>query len=805
MDHEIAKKVTAMFDNRRFNRSRSSLFTAFATSVIALIVFMIVIFSNLSVRDDFSEVMTIEIKTVVPYLPLKSEKESNNNPIKQQITLNNNTSTNNTNNLQILEVFGGKGVSENFQQRAKEFLRDDCEVNFMMTWISPAEMFGKREILSIESVFKSHPRGCLMILSSTMDSPQGFEILKPFLDRGYKVISITPDLPFLLKNTAGESWLEEIQTDMIVLKSFKGLRNVIGAQTLEPVSRKWTRLNNAVLVFDKNHPLLLKCIEEFALTFNGNVWGHNGPYLVSRVARAVEGTDGYNFTVMTPPAFYPVNWVEIEKLFKVPRTEKDLKRVKVKVLEMQKRSYGLNRSVMVSVDGDSVKLNVGGEVFETTASTIQSTCPDSLLAALSNPTSHGSIPVFIDRDPEIFSVILNLLRTKTLPANSSGSFSKQELLDEALYYGVESLLRSAMLPPPLLGFDASLISTITPATDGVPSAFTATAGDASLWIAHGGQISVYDWSLSHTGTVRTHLNDITSICRVWAESAAIGSGSASGLHFYDLSGGRYVGSTHWTDPEDPRIHKARVAAVTDSSNGVFASFECMHRENSVLQIDKSTLQVAAVIGQQPGSSAKTTVPEKLRWLPTNGVLVGSAVQRGVFGCSGYIRIWDPRSRGIVWETSEPGSGRSSRFGDSLADMDVDVEDLTIFKVCSKSGDLGMADIRKLGEDPWVYMSDENPGAWKSEDGGYSVVHCYRKQVLAARGGGLEVWSSVKEKTSDDPNSSYRRNFVDKEEDSERGMISKIEAGGDRLYVSREFMEGVEVWESSNFSGIVSFE
>ncbi|CAN6992244.1 unnamed protein product [Brassica rapa subsp. trilocularis] len=367
MDNVVAKKVTAMFNHRRLNRSRSSLFTTFAASVISLIVFTIFIVSHVLVRD-ISEVVRIEIKTVVPYLPLRSEKEQSNYTI----------TVTESNNLHVLDVFGGRDVSEKFQQRATEFLRDDCEVNFMMTWISPAEMFGKREILSVESVFKSHRRGCLIILSSTMDSPLGFRILKPFLDRGYRVTAITPDLPYLLKDTAGETWLEEIQTgkrdpgkislaqnlsnlmrlaylfkfggvyldtDMIVLiilKSFKHLRNVIGAQTLEPVSRNWTRLNNAVLIFDKNHPLLLKCIEEFALTFNGNVWGHNGPYLVSRVARAVEGTEGYNFTVMTPSAFYSVNWVEIEKLFKVPRTEKDLKRVRVKVFEMQRRSYGLH-------------------------------------------------------------------------------------------------------------------------------------------------------------------------------------------------------------------------------------------------------------------------------------------------------------------------------------------------------------------------------------------------------------------------------------------------------------------------------
>ncbi|CAN8259993.1 unnamed protein product [Cochlearia groenlandica] len=364
MDNEIATE----FDHRRLKRSGSTLFTAFAATVIALTVFTFIIVSNLSIKDiSEEEVMTIEIKTVVPYLPLSSEKEFNY-PGK-------NLTVNDTNNNNHLQVFEGKDVSEKFQQRATKFLRDDCEVKFMMTWISPAELFGNREVLSLESVFKSHPRGCLVILSATMDSPQGFKILKPFLDRSYRVTAITPDLTYLVKSTAAESWLDEIQTgirdpgkislsqnlsnlmrlaylfkfggvyldtDMIVFKSFKTLKNVIGAQSLEPVSRNWSRLNNAVLVFDKNHPFLLKCIEEFALTFNGNVWGHNGPYLVSRVARAVEGSNGYNFTILTPPAFYPVNWVEIEKLFKVPRTDKDSKRVNVKVLEMRKRSYGLH-------------------------------------------------------------------------------------------------------------------------------------------------------------------------------------------------------------------------------------------------------------------------------------------------------------------------------------------------------------------------------------------------------------------------------------------------------------------------------
>lgn len=375
MDHDIEKRV---IDHRRLNQS--SLFTAFAFSFITLIaVTTLVLMSNFSMQPqrDFSEVK-IEIKRVIPLpqLPLSSENESKSKQVAMT-SPNPNITTVNKKILVLIEMFSGDNLSDKFQRKANEFVGDSgCEVNFVMTWISPADLFGKREVLAIESVFKSHPHGCLMILSATMDSPQGYTTLKPFLDRGYKVVSVTPDLPFLLKGTTGEKWLEEIRsgkrdpgkislaqnlsnlmrlaylykyggvyldTDMILLKSFKGLNNIIGAQTLDPSFTNWTRLNNAVLIFDKNHPLLLKFIEEFARTFNGNVWGYNGPYLVSRVAtRAAVEEEYNNFTVMRPSAFYPVNWLEIEKFFKVPKTEKESKWVKVKLLQMQRRSYGLH-------------------------------------------------------------------------------------------------------------------------------------------------------------------------------------------------------------------------------------------------------------------------------------------------------------------------------------------------------------------------------------------------------------------------------------------------------------------------------
>jgi lactosylceramide 4-alpha-galactosyltransferase len=272
------------------------------------------------------------------------------------------------------EILKSDNLTKEFLGRVLEFFNNECDVRFFMTWISPVESFGRREFLALESLFKVHPHGCLLILSRDLDSIQGYRILKPLLDRTFKVAAITPDLSFLFKNTPAETWFEEIKsgnkdpgeiplaqnlsnlirlavlykfggiyldTDFIVLKSFADLRNAIGAQSID-VSKSWTRLNNAVLVFDMNHPLLLKFIEEFASTFDGNKWGHNGPYLVSRVVQKVAGRPGYNFTVLPPMAFYPVGWNRIGGFFKKPENKVESRWVNAKLLQLSGETYGIH-------------------------------------------------------------------------------------------------------------------------------------------------------------------------------------------------------------------------------------------------------------------------------------------------------------------------------------------------------------------------------------------------------------------------------------------------------------------------------
>ncbi|PWA98189.1 Alpha 1,4-glycosyltransferase domain-containing protein [Artemisia annua] len=267
---------------------------------------------------------------------------------------------------------------DEFPVRVREFFNKKvndtaaCKIKFFMTWMAPLGMFNDRAIHSIESIFRTNPHACLLIVSNSLDSPKGREILGPFGEKGFRVIAVTPDFDFLFKNTMAEVWFSKlirghvksgdiplgqnisnllrlcllykyggvyVDTDIIVLRSFSRLKNAIGALSMDPDTKNWSRLNNAVLVFDKMHPLLYKFIEEFALTFNGNKWGHNGPYLISRVVLRLQGRPGYNFTVLPPIAFYPVNWDKVRVLFRAARNDDETEWLHMKYEQMRNQSY----------------------------------------------------------------------------------------------------------------------------------------------------------------------------------------------------------------------------------------------------------------------------------------------------------------------------------------------------------------------------------------------------------------------------------------------------------------------------------
>ncbi|XP_042396849.1 lactosylceramide 4-alpha-galactosyltransferase-like [Zingiber officinale] len=266
--------------------------------------------------------------------------------------------------------------SRRFSERAADFFTGhQCRDRFFMVWLAPLRGFGRRELFAVESVFHSHPNACLLIASVTIDSGAGALLLKPFVDRGFRVRALAPDFTYLLSATPAAIWFRRLQrgeidpgdislgqnlsnllrhallykyggayvdTDVIVLRSFTALRNAIGAQAVDAGTQNWTRLNNAVMVFDREHPLLYDFMKEFARSFDGRKWGHNGPYLVSRVATRVAGRAGYNFSVLPPAAFYPVGWIKIEKLFTRPQDRNQSRLASENLDWIQRRSYAVH-------------------------------------------------------------------------------------------------------------------------------------------------------------------------------------------------------------------------------------------------------------------------------------------------------------------------------------------------------------------------------------------------------------------------------------------------------------------------------
>ncbi|XP_074037507.1 BTB/POZ domain-containing protein KCTD3 isoform X4 [Leptinotarsa decemlineata] len=95
--------------------------------------------------------------------------------------------------------------------------------------------------------------------------------------------------------------------------------------------------------------------------------------------------------------------------------------------------------------GDILQLNVGGKRFSTSRQTLTS-IPDTFFTALlsgrisSLRDEKGAI--FIDRDPKIFSIILNYLRTREIELNGT---DLRTLRHEAEYYNIAPLLRRLML------------------------------------------------------------------------------------------------------------------------------------------------------------------------------------------------------------------------------------------------------------------------------------------------------------------------------------------------------------------------
>ncbi len=93
------------------------------------------------------------------------------------------------------------------------------------------------------------------------------------------------------------------------------------------------------------------------------------------------------------------------------------------------------------LDSDVVKLHVGGEQFTCSAATLTSSEYFRVMLAVNyrplTRNAEGQVVLpFIDRCPHLFGILLNSMRQKAIPEPRVAAGKKQELIREAVYFGM---------------------------------------------------------------------------------------------------------------------------------------------------------------------------------------------------------------------------------------------------------------------------------------------------------------------------------------------------------------------------------
>ncbi|XP_059308660.1 BTB/POZ domain-containing protein At5g41330 [Lycium ferocissimum] len=439
-----------------------------------------------------------------------------------------------------------------------------------------------------------------------------------------------------------------------------------------------------------------------------------------------------------------------------------------------------------------ITIDVGGQLFQTTKQTLKQAGPKSLFSTIlnnnNNNNNDNSIP-FIDRDPEIFSILLSLLRTGNLPSKAK-NFDIQDLIFEAQYYGVEQLiLNSQSNLSQFEPFDLEK-SVLLPLSGRDSPTSISTTQNGSVQVAHGCKITSFDWSLKRKSTILTQFPAIDSMLCLAPRIVAAGATDFSGLQILDLFKGSVKQTLNW---ENVTKSGSTVQAIGSSGEFLFTSFESARRNSNCIMIydlNDNFRPVTEMCHYEIfGAKLDSAIPAtKLKWLPSHNLLMSAGSHSGPSGVLGNIKFWDLRSGNSVWEIKENV--------DCFSDITVSDNLSGIFKVGIHSGEVFLADLRNIGsENAWFCLGDQRKVTNGKKEGSGCRIESHGNQVFCSKGGNVELWSevlidgSIKGRV-------FRKNFMGRAKDYCGNKITHLSFGGNRMFVTRKDQQFVEVWQSS---------
>ena len=233
--------------------------------------------------------------------------------------------------------------------------------------------FNWRHWRSVESIFRHHPTADLVIHSNTL-SQSIFDVMT---ESGYSITVSPYDIEDLLTGSPAAKFLEQLDdakhgtfwvyneanllrllflyfhgglymdTDIILVRPLDSLtKNAFGYQD--------QTLNNAIIMFDKGHPFLKLCLEQFVENYNGEIWAFNGPERISAAMEIWKETHDLNdedptqIHTWATDVFYMIHYRNIkEQCFKIDHNMKIL----------HTKAYGVH--INAKLTGDINKLKEG--------------------------------------------------------------------------------------------------------------------------------------------------------------------------------------------------------------------------------------------------------------------------------------------------------------------------------------------------------------------------------------------------------------------------------------------------------------
>ncbi|KAH0710209.1 hypothetical protein KY284_011636 [Solanum tuberosum] len=427
---------------------------------------------------------------------------------------------------------------------------------------------------------------------------------------------------------------------------------------------------------------------------------------------------------------------------------------------------------------DRVKLNVGGKKFETTATTLACAGRNSFFGSMFdedwNPRSDGEITErFIDRDPDYFTVLLNLLRTGELYIPSK--IDKKLLYKEALYYGIQDHVRSAKWGP----FDGNrlrLAESLTGITSG-EAAMIRASQNSWCCVVRGNMVKTYDWMLEEQPTITNcDYRRVNDVCWVNSDNIAVSSPdkylASGGIGLFSASTGELKYNFQVKDGDQLKDYTAGALGVSSDYKLFSSCSESTNKRNGISVWDQVTGKQTDFLPYWPDS--KVT---KFQWLHgTNCLMVATC--HSMSKCS--INLFDFRENRVFLSWSDAMDERVYR--DAIV-----LEESNSICVVDSNETLGFMDLRSTNSIEW--RSTHTRGFTEKLSGWTGYKFSYPK--LAFHKG--QLFSSFDDTISVYCGSDWVR--TSQLQQSHGGPIWDFSIGGDRLFALHGSEDIFDVWET----------